>query len=129
MDDLCNRFYRALIVSGSELPIKQRLVALWKEHLDDICTGSLPRQLRSRFDSIRNAMYSEKPLLDEHPADASVRKMSHREAASHTATVAEIFRELTKISNQAAHAARSTSVSAQTTAEATETIHFGRRLN
>jgi hypothetical protein len=100
MKQLCNRFFHATTLCTGDRAIKSRLTQAWIEQLDDISPSKLPRPIRKEFEQLRSAMYVETPLADEHAAQASVRKMSARQAATHAATIVSMFRELVLINNR-----------------------------
>ena len=97
MDKLLRRFFEAVSLCTGAQAIKPRLADAWVQHLDAIDPGKLPPGLRVKFRQLRTAMYREQPMPGEHVARASVRKMSQKQAAEHTRTIAAIYSELTRI--------------------------------
>ena len=106
MQQLYNRFVQAITLCTGDRAIKPRLAQAWIEQLDDINPSKLPRPIRKDFERLRSAMYVETPLSDEHAAQASVRKMSTRQAAAHAATIVSMFRDLVSINNVSAQITR-----------------------
>jgi hypothetical protein len=94
MNILCNRFLAAIRLCNGPLDIKKRLMLAWSEHLDAIDPNELPKQLRQKFIGLRKAIYSREPLPQETAPQASIRKMSVHEAASHTDTIVALYAEL-----------------------------------
>ena len=94
MTVLCNRFIAAIRLCNGPLDIKKRLMLAWSEHLDAIDPNELPTQLRQKFIGLRKAIYCREPLPQETAPQASIRKMSAREAASHTDTIVGLYAEL-----------------------------------
>ena len=91
MTKLTQQFFKALSVCVGDEPIKARLSQAWTKHLDSIDCDNMPRSIRADFRELRTAMYQETPRSGEHPAHASVRKMSAKQAAYHSRTIASIF--------------------------------------
>ena len=94
MKVLCNRFIAAIRLCNGPLDIKKRLMLAWSEHLDAIDPNELPTQLRPKFIGLRKAIYCREPLPQETAPQASIRKMSVREAVSHTDTIIALYTEL-----------------------------------
>ena len=61
-------------------PLKQRLMAAYTEHLDDLESTELPARLQTTFDGLHAALHHVKPVSREPSVKASVRKMSSSEA-------------------------------------------------
>ena len=94
MNVLCNRFIAAIRLCNGPLDIKKRLMLAWSEHLDAIDPNEMPTQLRQKFIGLRKAIYCREPLPQETAPQASIRKMSAREVASHTDTIVALYAEL-----------------------------------
>ena len=94
MHALSNRFFLAITLCTGDGAIKPRLSQAWIEQLDEISPAELPPSLANDFLNLRKAMYAETPLANEHAAQASIRKMSVKQAVEHTRIIAVIFREL-----------------------------------
>ena len=56
----------------------------------------IPDSIRERFDNLRGAMHSAKPINGETPALASIRKMALADAARHAKTIVAMFSELVR---------------------------------
>lgn len=108
MRELCNRFFLAITLCTGEQSVKPRLAQAWIEQLDAVDPSSLPSSVRDDFQLLRDTMYAESPLPEEHAAHASVRKMSARQAADCMELIVVMFRNLTAIDTMANHARRST---------------------
>jgi len=76
------------------MAIKKRLTNAWAEHLDDIDPDDLPPEVRQDFINLRKAMYERQPLPMETAPQASIRKMSTKEAASHSSLIVEMYSKL-----------------------------------
>ena len=94
MNVLSNRFLAAIRLCNGPLDIKKRLMLALSEHLDAIDPNELPKRLRQKFIGLRKAIYSREPLPRETAPQASIRKMSVREAVSHTDTIVALYTEL-----------------------------------
>jgi hypothetical protein len=94
MDVLSNRFFLAITLCTGDGAIKPRLSQAWIEQLDEISPAELPSSIRKDFLHLRKAMYAEIPLANEHAAQASIRKLSVKQAVEHTRVITAMFREL-----------------------------------
>ncbi len=75
-------------------PLKQRLMAAYTEHLDDLESTELPARLQTTFDGLHSALHHVKPVSREPSVKASVRKMSSSEATVHAETIVMLLSEL-----------------------------------
>jgi hypothetical protein len=94
MKALSNRLFLALTLCTGDGPIKARLAQAWIDQLDEINPAELPRSICKDFIALRKAIYAETPLPTEHAAQASVRKMSTKQAVEHARTITTMFRTL-----------------------------------
>jgi len=99
MSAISNRFLSAVRLCIGPLTIKKRLTIAWTEHLDDIDPDELPEQVRNRFIVACKAMYERVPLPSETAPVASIRKMSTRDAVSHTDTIVDLYTEIVESQN------------------------------
>jgi hypothetical protein len=91
MNLLSTRLYPAIRLLVGPEPVKQRLVRVWLKYLDDIPVTDLPRQVRDEFLELRRCMYARKPLPQETAPEASVRKMSVKEATRHAEQIVNVL--------------------------------------
>lgn len=101
MRQISDRFLAAVKRCVGPDPVKQRLFDAWTHELEDIGISELPRQLRAEFRILRKAMSTAQPQPHESAARASIRKMSAKQAARHTARILQLSQELQSISQQA----------------------------
>ena len=94
MPPLIQRLYPAIRLLVGPEPVKQRLVKVWLEYLDDIAITELPTPVQNDFRALRQSMYDRVPLPHETAPEASVRKMSIREATSHAESIVNILNKL-----------------------------------
>jgi hypothetical protein len=94
MKPLSKRFFLAITLCTGDQAIKSRLAQAWIDQLDKINPAELPCSIRKDFVTLRKAMYAETPLPTEHAAQASIRKMSVKQAVEHARTITGIFRDL-----------------------------------
>jgi len=94
MSALSNRFLSAVRLCIGPTAIKQRLTQAWSEHLDNIDPEQLPRELQADFIELRKAMYARNPLPAESAPEASIRKMSAKEASSHSELIVDMYSRL-----------------------------------
>ena len=88
---LSKRLYPAIRLLVGSGTVKQRLVSVWLEHLDDIAIIELPAKVQKEFRSLRRSMYARTPLPHESAPEASIRKMSIREATQHAECIVNIL--------------------------------------
>jgi hypothetical protein len=86
-----DRAVRVLVGAG---PVKQRLSEAWRDHLAPLQERDLPDSVRGRLATLRHGMHSAQPTGGMTAAEASVRKMSEREAADHALRILEIYSQL-----------------------------------
>ena len=91
MNLLSTRLYPAIRLLVGPEPVKQRLVRVWLKYLDDVPLTDLPRGVRDEFLELRRSMYARKPLPQETAPEASVRKMSVKEATQHAERIVNVL--------------------------------------
>ncbi len=94
MPYLDERFEAAVSALVGEGLVKDRLIAAYSEHLDDLADSELPRSLRTRFEDLHTALHAVTPTGGEPCLKATIRKMSTREVGSHARTIASLYAEL-----------------------------------
>ncbi len=94
MPYLDERFEAAVSALVGEGLVKDRLVAAYSEHLDDLADNELPQSLRTRFEDLHAALHAVTPIGREPCVKATIRKMSTREAGSHARTIASLYADL-----------------------------------
>lgn len=92
MSTTWERFQSAALSLARSGPIKDRLTAAYRNHLDGIDEGDLPKELREQFQTVTRALTRERPTLrGEDAVRASVRKMSSEEADDHACCIVRLF--------------------------------------
>jgi hypothetical protein len=79
---------RVLVGAG---PVKQRLIDAYRHHLAPLREHDIPESVRERFAELKSAMHEAPATGGLSAAEASVRKMSEKNAADHAAEVLEMF--------------------------------------
>ncbi|MBM4197350.1 MAG: hypothetical protein FJ197_09705 [Gammaproteobacteria bacterium] len=97
MCDVSDRFFSAVRTLSGDGPIKQRLVAAWQEHLDNLPGTQVPHSIRAKFDSLREAIYAVGPANGESAVHASVRKMSPVDANRYATSILLMLAELVRV--------------------------------
>ena len=72
-------------------PVKQRLIDAWRTHLASLREHDLPDPLREPFSALKSAMHEAHATGGLSAPEASVRKMSERDAAAFSAGILEMF--------------------------------------
>lgn len=99
MCQLSDRFFSAVRTLAGDGPIKQRLVAAYKEYLEDLREEELPDSIRQKFISLREALTTIRPANGESAVHASVRKMSPVDAQRYTTSILLMLGELVRVKN------------------------------
>ena len=97
MCQLSDMFYSAVVTLAGHGKVKQRLVEAYADNLAQIAPEEMPDNIRPRFVGLRDALYAVEPFSREDPVQASVRKMSSRQAGEHAAAIVEMFGELVRV--------------------------------
>jgi hypothetical protein len=82
---------------SGEGPVKQRLVAAYREYLEDLDEDQVPDAIRPKFVSLRQALSSVEPTNGESLVHASVRKMSPGDAQRYATSVLLMLSELVRV--------------------------------
>ncbi len=85
MSSAWENFLAATAILASAGPVKQRLAEAYRAHLAAIDDDDLPREIREDFRSLSTCLSCVRPMRGETAVQATVRKMSDREAG-HFAT-------------------------------------------
>jgi hypothetical protein len=91
MAALWDEFQAAMGVLVGAGPVKQRLIEAYNRHLAHLREQDLPDALADRFAALRLAMHESRPTCGLTAAEASVRKMSERDAAGQASAIFEMF--------------------------------------
>ena len=90
-------FRAALQVLVGTGPVKQRLVDAYRHHLAALREQDLPDAVRDKFVALRAAMHEAPATGGLTAPEASVRKMSEKDAAQHAAALLEMFTVLSAL--------------------------------
>lgn len=90
-------FQAAMQVLVGAGPVKQRLVDAYRHHLAPLREHDLPDAVRDRFVALRTAMHEASATGGMTAPEASVRKMSEKDAAEHAAAILEMFTVLSAL--------------------------------
>jgi hypothetical protein len=80
MSNAWENFFAATAMLASAGPIKHRLAEAYRAHLAALDQEDLPKEIREEFSSISSRMSCVRPMRGETAIQATVRKMSDREA-------------------------------------------------
>ena len=101
MPYLAERFEAAVSVLVAEGPVKERLAAAYSEHLDDLESRELPRNLQNTFNELHSALNSATPIGKESCVGATIRKMSRIQAGAHARTIFSLYADLISMGDRA----------------------------
>ncbi|MEN7342493.1 MAG: hypothetical protein AAAFM81_06090 [Pseudomonadota bacterium] len=91
---LKSALHNALLVLTGPQSAKQRLRDAWLNHLEVLPADELPEGARENFLAIQSGLNQERPVNSEHPAEATIRKMSPVEAARWNEAIAKLYLSL-----------------------------------
>jgi len=91
-----NFFYAAQALSLAG-PIKIRLINAYASHLAMLKPEDLPREVRDEFMELSASLSAVRPLRGETAVQATVRKMSDNEAATHAKCIVEVLGTLVRL--------------------------------
>ena len=94
MPYLDERFEAAVSALVGEGSVKDRLVAAYSEHLNDLADSELPQSLRTTFEDLHTALHAVTPTGREPCVKATIRKMSTRQVSDHTRTIVSLYADL-----------------------------------
>lgn len=94
MSQLADRFHSAVVELVTDGSVKIRLARAWCRHLQDLDGDVLPDELRAAFADLRESLYQHRPIGAESAVEATVRKMSVREAESHATSILTLLSRL-----------------------------------
>ncbi len=80
MSNAWEHFFGAAAVLASAGPVKHRLVEAYRMHLSELDEADLPKELREEFSSLTSSLSCVRPMRGETAVQATVRKMSDKEA-------------------------------------------------
>jgi hypothetical protein len=90
-------FHAAMHVLVGTGPVKQRLVDAYRRHLAALREHDLPDAVRDRFVALRAAMHEAPATGGMTAPEASVRKMSEKDAVAHATAILEMFTVLSAL--------------------------------
>lgn len=96
MPQLTDRFQSAVVDLIGDGSVKTRLARAWCRHLQDLEDEVLPDDVRTAFTDLRERLYQHRPIGAESPVEATVRKMSVREAESHATCIVTLLLRLVR---------------------------------
>src|SRR5262245_66127301 len=91
MSSAWESFFAATAVLASAGPIKHRLHEAYREHLAGIDEEELPKEVREEFSSLSTCMSSVRPMRGETAVQATVRKMSDRDAGGYAMRIVNML--------------------------------------
>lgn len=83
--------YDALLVLTGHKSAKDRLRDAWLNYLCDLQPEDLPEGPRQKFQAISDGLSSQTPVNKEHPAEATIRKMSPHQAARWNKDIVSLY--------------------------------------
>jgi len=96
MSTAWEHFFAATVILASAGPIKHRLVEAYRSHLADLDQEDLPKEIRDEFSTLSSCMCCVPPMRGETAVQATVRKMSDREAGGIAARIVGMLGTLSR---------------------------------
>jgi hypothetical protein len=97
MSSAWEKFFSAAQILSAAGPIKQRLATAYSRYLASIQSDEVPREIRDEFASLGSSLSCVSPLRGETTVQASVRKMSDHEAATHALQIINLLGSMTRL--------------------------------
>jgi hypothetical protein len=97
MCHVTDKFYAAVRTLTTDVPVKQRLINAYVDHLEALAEDDVPQAVQPRFEALRQAMTAVPPTEKETAVQVSVRKMSQAEAGRLSRSILAIFAELVRV--------------------------------
>ncbi|MFK8051477.1 MAG: hypothetical protein AB8F65_00775 [Woeseiaceae bacterium] len=94
MSVLRNALHAALLVLTGPENAKCRLRSAWLNHLSELPIDEMPDGIRESYQAIRDGLTAQVPVNNEHPAEATIRKMSPVQAARWNQDIAKLYLNL-----------------------------------
>ncbi len=94
MSVIKNTFQEALIVLTGHEDAKSRLTRAWIDSLFEMNADELPDGIREMFLAMREQLTTRRPVNNEHPVIATIRKMSPMEAARLGADIVKMYSQV-----------------------------------
>jgi hypothetical protein len=88
---LSEEFHAAMQVLVGSGPVKQRLLDAYRNHLATLREQDIPETLHPGFAALKAAMHESRPTCGLTAPEASVRKMSERDAADQAGAILQMF--------------------------------------
>jgi len=96
MSTAWEHFFAATAILVTAGPIKHRLSEAYRTHLADLDQDDLPKELQDEFSTLSNSMCRVPPLRGETSVQATVRKMSDKEAGGFAVRIVNLFGALSR---------------------------------
>lgn len=100
MSSTWETFFSATLILASAAPIKQRLADAYANHLARVDESELPKEIRDEYVRLERSLSAIPPMRGETAVQATVRKMSDREASSYAMQIVNLFGAITRLQSQ-----------------------------
>ncbi|MEL7310993.1 MAG: hypothetical protein AAFN07_05760 [Pseudomonadota bacterium] len=94
MSLLRDKLHDAMLVLTSHENAKARLTKAWVDQLETIPSDEIPDTVRERFQAMRDRITARRPVNNEHPIVATIRKMSPMEASDCGRDIVQLYFQL-----------------------------------
>ena len=84
-------FQQALMILTNHQNAKVRLTRAWIERLDKLGSDDVPDCIRDQFSRMRARLTARRPVNNEHPIVATIRKMSPAEASDLNSEIVNMY--------------------------------------
>ncbi len=97
MNSSWENFFSATQTLSAAGPIKQRLAVAYGTHLAAVRSDEVPREIRDEFLALVSSLSSVCPQRGETAVQASVRKMSDHDAATHALRIVNLMGSIVRL--------------------------------
>ncbi|MEM6808992.1 MAG: hypothetical protein AAGA41_13125 [Pseudomonadota bacterium] len=94
MSAIKNSFHEALVILTSHENAKTRLTKAWVDTLEHLASDELPDSIRDQFNRMRKRLTARRPVNNENPIVATIRKMSPAEAARFGCEIVNMYADV-----------------------------------
>ncbi|MEO1581505.1 MAG: hypothetical protein AAFR91_06620 [Pseudomonadota bacterium] len=91
MSLLRDKLHDAMLVLTSHENAKSRLTKAWVDRLELVPTDEVPETIRDRFLAMRDRIMARRPVNNENPIVATIRKMSPLEASDCGRDIVQLY--------------------------------------
>jgi hypothetical protein len=97
MTETCEYFHGAVRTLVGHGPVKQRLIDAYRQYLASLGAAEVPEPIAAQFSALNAVLHGAHAAGGLSAPEVAVRKMSEKDAASHAASILEMFVTLAEL--------------------------------